>query len=168
MKFLLPFLFISGSVFAQNKDYSKDVASVNGILSALYDVISGEQPGLNRDWARFKNLFKHDGRMNATRKSPEGELTLQTLSQDDYIQLFSSKVTTGFFENELHREVEQYGTLVHVFSTYETREKKDGPATNRGINSVQLFFDGKRYYIVNVLWCAEGLGFPLPKKYLKQ
>jgi len=55
-----------------------------------------------------------------------------------------------------------YGTIAHVFSTYETRETKNGPVTNRGVNSIQLFFDQNRYYIVNVLWCAESMGFTLP------
>jgi len=54
-----------------------------------------------------------------------------------------------------------------VFSTYETRETKNGPITNRGINSIQLFNDQNRYYIMNVFWCAESLGFTLPPASLK-
>ncbi|GIV37270.1 MAG: hypothetical protein KatS3mg032_1649 [Cyclobacteriaceae bacterium] len=48
----------------------------------------------------------------------------------------------AFYERELHRVTEQFGTITHVFSTYETRESENGPATNRGINSIQLFYDG--------------------------
>ena len=60
-----------------------------------------------------------------------------------------------------------FGTVAHVFSTYETRETKKGPITNKGINSIQLFFDQNRYYIVNVFWCAESMGFTLPSANLK-
>ncbi|NOT74337.1 MAG: hypothetical protein HOP08_05360 [Cyclobacteriaceae bacterium] len=151
--------------FAQGK-YEKDVASTDAIISALYGVISGD-PGQARDWERFKYLFKPEARLIPTRKSKTGELTLQALTPLEYVELFSSRVSTGFFEKELHRTTETYGTVTHIFSTYETKEKTDGPVTNRGINSIQLFFDGQRYYIVNIFWCAESMGYPLPEKYLK-
>jgi hypothetical protein len=84
------------------------------------------------------------------------------------VQLFSSRISTGFFERELSRQVEEYGTIAHVFSTYETKDTKNGPVTNRGINSIQLFKDKDRYYIVTIFWCAESMGLSLPSKYLKQ
>jgi len=140
MKYLIPLLLIATlSTSAQTKDYSKDVTSIDATIAALYEVISGD-PGVPRDWDRFRNLFQQEARLIPTRKNPQGELILQALKPDEYVQLFS---------------------------TYETKEKKDGPVTNRGINSIQLFFDGKRYSIVNVFWCAESLGFPLPEKYVK-
>jgi len=152
--------------FAQTKDYSKDVATVDATIATLYDVISGD-PGAPRDWDRFRNLFKPESRLMPTRKSKEGEITVASLAPEDYVQMFTSRISTGFFEKELHRVTEQYGTVTHVFSTYETKEKKDGPVTNRGINSIQLFNDGKRFYVINIFWCAESMGFQLPEKYLK-
>lgn len=157
---------ISGSAFGQSKDYSKDTRSVESTVLALYDVISGE-PGSARDWDRFKNLFKPEARLIPTRKDDQGNFTIKAMTPDEYVQLFSSRIPTGFFERELSRKVEEYGTVVHVFSTYETKEKKDGPVTNRGINSIQLFKDKDRYYVVNIFWCAESMGFALPDKYLK-
>ncbi len=157
---------ISGSAFGQSKDYSKDTRSVESTVLALYDVISGE-PGSPRDWDRFKNLFKPEARLIPTRKDDQGNLTIKAMTPDEYVQLFSSRISTGFFERELSRKVEEYGTVIHVFSTYETKEKKDGPVTNRGINSIQLFKDKDRYYVVNIFWCAESMGFALPDKYLK-
>jgi len=112
---------------SNNIAYSKDVSSESSIITALYEVISGES-GEVRDWARFKNLFGKD----------------------------------ALFEKELKHELVSFGTIAHVFSTYETRESKNGPITNRGINSIQLFYDQNRYYIVNVFWCAESMGFALP------
>ena len=157
---------ISGSAFGQSKDYSKDTRSVESTVLALYDVISGE-PGSPRDWDRFKNLFKPEARLIPTRKDDQGNLTIKAMTPDEYVQLFSSRISTGFFERELSRKVEEYGTVIHVFSTYETKEKKDGLVTNRGINSIQLFKDKDRYYVVNIFWCAESMGFALPDKYLK-
>ena len=167
MKIIIPFLvLLTFNGIAQSKDYSKDVVSIDATISTLYDVISGD-PGAPRDWDRFRNLFKPEARLIPTRKNPQNELIIQALTPEDYVKLFSSRISTGFFEKELHRTTEQYGTIAHVFSTYETKEVKEGPVTNRGINSIQLFFDGKRYYVVNIFWCAESMGFALPDKYLK-
>ena len=166
--FISTLFFISISVitFGQSKDYSADVKSVDAIVQILYSVISGD-PGQPRDWDRFRNLFKPETRLIPTRKNEAGELTLRAMSPDEYVTMFSSRISGGFFERELHRTSETYGTLTHVFSTYETKEKKDGPVTNRGINSIQIFNDGQRYYIINIFWCAESMGYPLPDKYLK-
>lgn len=155
---LLPILSVAQT------DYSSDVKSVDATIAALYDVISGEA-SVPRDWARFKNLFTADAKLIPTRKDKEGKLTYRVLTPDEYVQMFTSRGSTGFFERELHRTSDAYGTIVQVFSTYETKEKKDGPVTNRGINSIQLFYDGTRYYVMNVFWCAESSGFTLPEKY---
>jgi len=163
---LVLFVLLSGHAFSQTKDYTQDTRTIESTIHVLYEVISGD-PGVARDWDRFKNLFKPEGRLIPTRKDEQGNLTLKALTPDEYVQLFSSRISTGFFERELSRKVEEYGTVVHVFSTYETKEKKEGPVTNRGINSIQLFKDKDRYYIVNIFWCAESMGFLLPDKYLK-
>lgn len=162
----LLFIFISCHVLAQTQDYSKDTQTIESTIHALYDVISGD-PGTPRDWKRFKNLFKPEARLIPTRKDDQGNLSLKAMTPEEYVDLFSSRITTGFFERELSSKVEEYGTIVHVFSTYETKEKRNGPVTNRGINSIQLFKDKDRYYVVTIFWCAESMGFSLPPKYLK-
>ncbi|MDZ4714457.1 MAG: hypothetical protein SH819_03220 [Cytophagales bacterium] len=167
MKSSLLTLLLGITLFAaaQPKDYSADVASPDAIIAALYEVISGPA-GQARDWDRFRNLFSPDARLLPTRKNETGELVVRGMTPDEYVTAFSSRIPVGFYERELKRISESYGTVVQAFSTYETRDKVDGPVTNRGINSIQLFFDGKRYFVVNVFWCAESLGFPLPAKYL--
>lgn len=142
-----------------------DVQSVDGIIKALYEVISGEA-GAPRNWDRFKSLFTPDARLIPTSKTKEGDISYRIMSPDDYVQMFTSRIQTGFFEEELHRKVEEYGSIVHVFSTYATRQSKDGAVTNRGINSIQLLKTGNRYSIMHIFWCAESMGFTLPEKYL--
>ncbi|MBK5279662.1 MAG: hypothetical protein JJE09_12445 [Bacteroidia bacterium] len=164
---ILLFLCINTATMAQQKNYAEDVKTLDGIISTLYEVISGE-PGAARDWDRFRNLFTPEARLVPTRKEENGKLITKTVSPEEYIQLFQSRIPTGFYERELHRTTEEYGTVVHLFSTYETRDKKDGPITNRGINSIQLFFDGTQYSIVNIFWCAESMGFVLPERYLNK
>ena len=77
-----------------------------------------------------------------------------------------SFVKNGFYEHEISRDMERYGNIAHVFSTYEGRRTKDGDPFLRGINSIQLAFNGKRWFIETIFWQAENEQFPLPEKYL--
>ncbi len=149
-----------------NHKYAKDVSSVDNIIAALYNVICGA-PGEPRDWERFKYLFGNDAKLIPTGKVADGGYIYRTMTPEEYVTMFSTRIKTGFFEKELKRETVSFGTVYHAFSTYETRETQNGPSTNRGINSIQLFKDQDRFYIVNVFWCAESMGFTLPASALK-
>jgi len=144
-----------------------DVATVDGIVAALYDVISGTA-GQPRDWDRMRSLFAPEGRLMAVGARPEGVYALRAMTVDDYIARNSKAFATmGFFEREAARSTETFGQIVHVFSTYESRHARgDAEPFQRGINSIQLYHDGKRWWIVNVLWRAEDASLRLPERYL--
>lgn len=144
-----------------------DVATVDGIVAALYDVISGTA-GQPRDWDRMRSLFAPEGRLMAVGARPEGVYALRAMTVDDYIARNAKAFATmGFFEREAARSTETFGQIVHVFSTYESRHARgDAEPFQRGINSIQLYHDGKRWWIVNVLWRAEDASLRLPERYL--
>jgi hypothetical protein len=145
-----------------------DVESVDGIVAALYDVISGPA-GKPRDWDRMRSLFAPEGRLMAVGVRPDTSVVLRAMSVEDYITRNSKAFATmGFFEREAARTTETFGQIVHVFSTYESRKAAgDAKPFQRGINSIQLYHDGKRWWIVNVLWRAEDEHLPLPERYLR-
>jgi hypothetical protein len=145
-----------------------DGKSIETIVAALYDVISGPI-GKKRDWDRFRALFAKDGRLQATVKAKSGEMRLITMLPDDYAKRSGPFLEErGFFEREIAQRKEQFGSIAHVFSTYESRNKlDDAKPFERGINSIQLFNDGQRWWIVSVYWQGEGAGISLPEKYLK-
>jgi hypothetical protein len=144
-----------------------DVATVDGIVAALYDVISGTA-GQPRDWDRMRSLFAPEGRLMAVGARPEGVYGLRAMTVEDYIARNAKAFATmGFFEREAARSTETFGQIVHVFSTYESRHARgDAEPFQRGINSIQLYNDGKRWWIVNVLWRAEDASLRLPERYL--
>lgn len=146
-----------------------DVASVDAIVAALYDVISGPA-GKVRDWDRLRSLFLPQGRMMAVGNRPDGSSPTAVMSVDDYIgRVTKPFADAGFYESELARSTETFGPIVHVFSTYESRHAPaDAAPFQRGINSIQLAYDGRRWAIVNLLWRAESDKQPLPEKYLKR
>jgi hypothetical protein len=144
-----------------------DVATVDGIVAALYDVISGTA-GQPRDWDRMRSLFAPEGRLMAVGARPEGVYGLRAMTVEEYIARNAKAFATmGFFEREAARSTETFGQIVHVFSTYESRHARgDAEPFQRGINSIQLYNDGKRWWIVNVLWRAEDASLRLPERYL--
>lgn len=151
-----------------------DVDSVDHILAALYDVISGP-PG-QRDWVRFHSLFLPDGRIGvvlpeaaATKDKPASKGDAVFLTPDMYAQRDDSYFKAhGFFEHSIANRVEEFGNLAHVWSTYESRNAKDDAKPfSRGINSIQIAHAQGRYWIASILFDDEREGVTLPEKYLK-
>lgn len=146
-----------------------DVSTLDGIMKAVYDVISGDA-GVKRDWDRFRTLFHKDARLIPTGKNQQtGVYGGNALSPEDYIKrvepVFAAQ---GFHERELARHVDQYGNIAQVFSTYHAfRKKDDKEPFLRGINSFQLMYDGKRWWVLTIYWQAETPDNPIPAQYLK-
>lgn len=172
----LSFLLILGFVFtlpaqtAETREANPaDVSSIDAIMKAVYDVISGDA-GEKRDWDRFRALFHKDARMIPTGKNPQtGVVAARSLTPEDYIKRTEAVFAKeGFFEREKARRTEIYGNIAHAFSTYEAfRGAKDEKPFMRGINSFQLLDDGKRWWILTIYWQAETPDNPLPPKYLE-
>ena len=146
---------------------SDDVESVDSILTALYDVISGPA-GQARDWDRFRSLFIPEARLIPTGRSAEGEHGYRVWSPGEYAeQAGASLEQAGFFEREIARSEERFGPVVHAFSTYDSKRNADDPEPfARGINSIQLMHDGDRWYVVTIYWAAERPDLPIPGQYL--
>ncbi|MEL7123440.1 MAG: hypothetical protein AAFO07_28600 [Bacteroidota bacterium] len=146
----------------------KDVESPDAIIDALYGVISGPK-GEKRNWARFKALFGEEARLNPIGKDREGNISIQSWTPDEYVNRVGDYfLENGFFEEEIGRTTESFGNMMHLFSTYISKRTADGPVYQRGINSIQLRYDGTRYWIANIMWNAETEEFPIPEKYINK
>jgi hypothetical protein len=144
----------------------EDVATPEAIVAALYDVISGPK-GQARDWERFRSLFAPGARMIPSGKRKDGTQGFRVITPEDYISTSGKLVLEeGFREREVHRVEERFGPLVHVFSTYEAFREGDKHPFMRGVNSIQLVNDGKRWWLLTVAWTPETPEQPLPAKYL--
>ena len=152
---------------AQNSEKAYDVTSVDGIITALYQSISGEK-GEPRNWEMFNDLFSPDAKLIPTGKDDKGKTNYGYWTPAEYKgQAEAYLVENGFHEIEIYRVTESYGPILHLFSTYESRNSiKDEEPFNRGINSIQLLFDGERWWIMNIFWSHETKENPIPAKYL--
>ena len=139
-----------------------DLKSLDGIVKLMYTSISGPA-GQKRDPELQRSLFLPGARVAAVVKRAKGELRLVNMDVDGYMkQAFPHMEAKGFFEQEVARRVERYGNVAQVFSTYESREKADGPVIDRGVNSFQLLFDGTRWWCTGCAWADEEAGQALP------
>ena len=144
---------------------TQDVESIDGIIAAFYDIVS-HAPGQPMDWPRDSTLYMKDLRFKIVATGqPENRIRIidhHTFAADN------ANVAQGFYEHEIHRVTNRFGPIAQVFSTYEWRTAPEGPVGGRGINAIELYFDGKRWWITSAMWTGETPDNPIPLQYLPQ
>jgi hypothetical protein len=143
---------------------SADVASVDNLVAALYDVVSGPA-GEARDWARFRALFAPGARLHPIQYGDDSLRVPFTLTPDEFAERAALYFADSpFFEREIGRSVESYGGIVHVLSAYEVLRSADAEAPfARGVNSIQILYDGEAYRILSLTWDEETERSPIPE-----
>ena len=142
-----------------------DFATIDGVLHALYDVISGDA-GKEPDWARERSLFAPGARLMPTRADDSGNLSVQVLSVEDYIVTRAAFLRDhAFYERQVSRKVERFEHIAQVFSVYESASTPDGPAFVRGVNLIQLILTDGRWWIQSILWENDVKGATLPASF---
>jgi hypothetical protein len=143
-----------------------DVESIDAIISALYASISGPA-GAERQWDRFRSLMSPGARLIPSGVKRDSTTTIRVMTAEEYISANDAGLRRGFFEKEIARKMDRYGNIAQLFSTYESRRAEtDAQPFARGINSIQLHFDGKRWRILTIFWEGESPLHPLPDEYL--
>jgi len=145
----------------------EDVATIDGILLAFYDVISGPA-GQPRQWERDRTLYAPGALFVSTGVRPDSKTFATVMDHSAYMERSEPLLSGGFFEREIHRVTHRFGNVAHVFSTYEARKTPDGPVVTRGVNSIELVHDGKRWWIVASLWDTERKNNSIPAEFLPQ
>lgn len=131
-----------------------DVASPEAIVNAVYEVLSG-QAGETRDWDRWRPLYAPNARLIPIERDGDGIPAPHVLTPEEYIESRTPLLAAGdFYEWETGREELRSGSVAHVWSIYEAGRTPGGEPIRRGTNSVQLWHDGSRWWILSVLWDA--------------
>ncbi|MGD9346461.1 MAG: alpha/beta hydrolase [Candidatus Aminicenantes bacterium] len=144
----------------------KDVSSIDSLIDALYESITfplGGEPNLDR----FRSLFTPNAPF--VRITPDGP---NVMDLESFISSFDERIRSGalksFYETEKARKFLFYGGIAHVFSIYQKGMNTNEPQSlGRGINSIQLFFDGERWWACSITWQDESPGNPIPTEYLQ-
>jgi hypothetical protein len=127
-------------------------ATLDGILRASYELISGPARQ-HRDWETFRSLFVPGARLMPV-VSVAGEAPrVRVLSPEDYIKRVEPIFAVeDFWERESSREVNQFGRVAHVLSHYVSLRTPHGEPFEKGTNSIQLFWDDARWWVVSIMW----------------
>ena len=147
-----------------------DVESVEAIVTAVYEVISGEA-GEARDWDRFRSLFAPDARLipvSPVTNQNGRRSSANAISPEQFVEgADNAFVADGFYEVEIGNVTETYGDIAHRFSSYASyRAAEETEPFNRGINSFQLLNDGERWWVLTIFWQHEPDAGPIPDRYL--
>jgi hypothetical protein len=144
----------------------EDVTTLDGIMKAYYDVVSGPAGSLP-DPGRDQSLHDPNAQVALLDRKADGTAAVVVTTLAGYYEKSGTGPRKrGFFEHEIHRVVQRIGSLVHVWSTYESAETPNGKAFSRGINSIQMYWDGKRFWILGWVFDDERNGNKVPDEYL--
>jgi len=132
----------------------KDVATIEDIVHAYYDVINGPA-GAPRQWRRDSTLYM-PGAMFVSMDEKDGRPVAHPMTPEEYRRSADPGfVKLGFFETEIGSRVERFGNVAQVRSVYETRREQGGRLLGRGINYLLLYWDGTRWWISAAVWDDE-------------
>lgn len=169
----LSILALTASTAAAQTDGARpdDVASPEAIVAAAYDALA-RRPGEPFDWDRFRSLFLPGARLVPNTEQTEGEFRVLTPQEFvdwiDPLWDIEDPEDPGLEEEQIAVEIERYGDVAHAFSTYQKRFWGAEEVLGRGINSFQLVFDGRRWWIAGIAWDEESGAGPIPDAYLPE
>ncbi len=142
-----------------------DAVSIDAVIRALYESISG-YAGEPRQWERDRALYA-PGALLIPMRPPDGRgAAAEILDFDGYVKSRTPFFAAiDFFEVEIARREFHFGAMAHVLSAYEGRDAPNGRILKRGINSLQLFHDGQRWWVASIMWDNEREGVSLPEEF---
>ena len=170
MKFIITIIFVLFGVLylsAQNSLEldSNVVKTIDGTINESLKIITGER-GKKRNWESFKLLFAPTAQLSVLNHDSTGKGILRTYTLEEFVRIGMKYYEgDGFIEYELTKTINEYNGIAHVFQAYYAKE---GNIEERGINSFQLIFDGKRWWIISLLWVSDRNGVKLPIEYNKE
>ena len=156
---------LTQSIKAQALPYPEDVSTIDGIMKAWYEVVSGPA-GQPRDYERDASLHMPDARVMIVNDRPDGDDVGNVMTLKEFHERTASTVELGFFEYEIDRVVFRHGAIAHIWSTYEWKRTEDGPVGGQGINSLQLYYDGTRWWISSWMFDSSSDVPPVPEMFL--
>ena len=142
------------------------VRTPEGLIRALYDMVSFDS-GPEPDWEMFRAVFLEDAILVF---SPSRTRPMRVMGVDGFIQDWrdffrdADLADEGFYETIAALEVTEFGGLAHAFVIFEPRIGADSPPRQvRGLDSIELCFDGERWWVAAITTDFEGPGKMIPE-----
>lgn len=166
---LLFFIFISTLNLQAQETMTSDtnaVNSIDGIVKEVLGLVSGEK-GKERNWEALRNLFLPTATFTVLNNNDSIQQPVETVSLDDFIDLMhDAYYEQGYLEYETGNTINEYNGIANVFQSFYGKDSEN--KEERGINSYQLVYFKKRWWIANLLWTGDANGVKVPEKYLRK
>ena len=143
-----------------------DFKSIDALLATLYAIVSGPA-GRSIDWDRERTMYHPTARLMRTGVEDDGRPWIKVMSVDDFkADTAPFFAENDFYEAEIARHVDSFGNIAQVRSVYEARRHPDdAEILKRGVNLVQLYNDGERWWVTSVIWDNERPGSTVPDEW---
>ena len=148
----------------------EEASDPGAVVAEMYALLSG--PGTeDRDWARFATLFLPSARLRIAFSQAPGETVHREWTVPEFAEgaAVDYRARSGFWEQATFERLEQFGSIAHCWSVFESREGDPANAPfARGINSIQLVLTEGGWRIVHLLWDIEQPHNPIPSGYARE
>lgn len=136
--------------------------NIDSIIETLYDSFCGRS-GQGRDWDKLRDLFLPGARIYRADVSKAGCSQAGAGCIEEIIETMSVSFEDNCFSaTEISRHTEKSANFAKVFSIYEVRYcPEDSKPFRRGKNRIQLYHDGRRWWIISMLLCDYRCDRPL-------
>jgi hypothetical protein len=141
-----------------------EFATIDALMDALYRSISGPPGGQDLELSR--RLYHPDVRLVRTGIDEAGRPVAFSFSGEDYeANARALLADTPFYEVETARRTVRFGNVAQVLSAYEARTAPEsGALIKRGLNFAHLFNDGRRWWLIHLIWDDEREGVEVPRQ----
>jgi hypothetical protein len=149
-------------------DAGEAFATIDALMTALYDSISGPPGG--QDFALSRRLYHPEVRLVRTRLDEQGRPVAFSFSGEEY-EANARELLAGrpFYEIETGRRIVRFGNIAQVFSAYEARTApQGGELIKRGMNLAHLYHDGRRWWLMHLIWDDEREGVEVPREIFEE
>lgn len=158
---------LENNLESRARESESDTSSIDAVVKALYESLSFPE-GKVPDLERLRNLFTQEASFTRVNKDNKVDL----MKTETFIRSFQERMDKGliksFHESEIAQTRQVFGQIAQVFSTYRKGINVSDPEKmGRGINSIQLFYQGGRWRICAILWMDERPDCPIPPEFLR-
>jgi hypothetical protein len=149
-----------------------DAMTVESIVAGYYASLS-HAPEATPNFDRMRQIFLYVGMIIPPKKNGGDDFSIGDVDQFEERYGKSSAAlkekgdVRGLVDHEIARRTDCFGNVCQVFSTYESRHTaNDAKPFERGVTSLQLVRDGRRWWIASAAWEVERPDAPIPAAYL--
>lgn len=140
--------------------------SIDGVLNEFLRLLSSEE-GKTKNITAIRSLFLPTANFTVHTHDDSMVPPLETVELEEFLTLLKDPYyESGYKESGIHKIVEQYNGIAHVFQTYHAKDSDN--YEELGITSYQLVQFNDRWWISNVLWTGNSNGMEIPEKYYQK